>query len=328
MPWIKEATSETEEIYYLCDVGLSYGDYLMLTPSFRLLKKQYPQMKLSFCVELDDEIKILNGNQYLDGLFSFSQFMNAYKNENKLILGKNYAVYQIPSIVMDEVFKKENAYKAYCDDLGLVPDSKDEYIPDYYISDSEREELEEVLKRKGIDKDKPIITIQTEASSPLRNWHPNYTKELALKLSSDYQVILLGLYYKELADLSENNNIYSFIDEVSVRVASALIDYTDFLIGPDSLFMHVAGALGTQALVLMSSFSGDLRYNLMPSVEVFQKEYRCAPCLQHNIECCEEGRIDYLSPDTNNNYISMPCMLSIEPNEIYNQVMTKMENIK
>lgn len=324
MPWIEEVTKETEEIYYLCDVGLSYGDYLMLTPSFRLLKKEYPEKRLNFCVELDNEIKILNNNKYLDSIFSFNQFMNVYKNKNNFILGENYAVYQIPSIVMDKIFEKENAYKAYCDDIGLIPKSKKEYIPDYYISNAERKNVENILSQKGISRNKPIIIIQTEASSPLRNWHPDYTKELALKLSLDYQVILLGLYYKELSQLNIHKNIYSFIDEVSVRIASALIDYADLLVGPDSLFMHVAGALNTQALVIMSSFSGDLRYNLMPSVEILQKEYRCAPCLQHNIDCCEEGKIDYLTPDYNGNYISMPCMLSIKPKEVYDRIILKM----
>jgi len=328
MPWIEEITNETKEIHYLCDVGLSYGDYLMLTPSFRLLKNKYPHCKLNFWVELDDEIKILDGNQYLDCIMSFKQFMNSYRNGDNFLLGGNYAVYQIPSIVIDEVFKKENAYKAYCDNLGLYAQLKKEYIPDYYIFESEKEEIENMLREKGIEKEKPIIIIHTEASSPLRNWHPEYTKELALRLSKDYQVILLGIYYKDLANLNGYHNIYSFIDEVSVRLASALLDFADLLVGPDSLFMHVAGALNTQALALMSSFSGNLRYNLMPSVEVFQKEYRCAPCMQHNIDCCEEGKINNLSPDANGNYISMPCMLSISPDEIYNKIIEKMEKIK
>lgn len=325
MPWIEEVTKETEEIHYLCDVGLSYGDYLMLTPSFRLLKKEYPKKRLNFCVELDDEIKILSGNKYLDSIVSFNQFMKSYKNKNEIMLGKNYAVYQIPSIVMDKVFKEENAYKAYCDDVGLIPRLIKEYIPDYYIFNSEREEAEKILRQKGIDRNKPIIIIQTEASSPLRNWHPNYTKELALRLSSDYQVILLGLYYKSLIALGENDNIYPFINEVSVRIASALVGCADFLVGPDSLFMHVAGALNIQGLVLMSSFLGDLRYNLMPSIEILQKEYKCAPCLQHNIDCCDEGKEYHLLPDLNGNFISMPCMLSISPDEVYDKIILKME---
>lgn len=325
MPWIEGPVESLNEVYVLCDVGLSYGDYLMLTPLFSALKERFKDATIYFCTELDEEIVMFENNSDIDVIMSFSQFLQVYKASYKNIFSSTFDnVYQIPSIIMDSKFHHANAYQVFCDDLGILPHS---YLPKYTVTDTEQDEARVLLSQHNIDVDNDtVVVIQTDASSPLRNWHPDYTKSLTNMFSDDIKVVLLGVYYHELSEyFSDKSNVLCLINEISVRQACAVVGEADFVISPDSLFAHVAGALSIQSLVLMSSFSGDCRYNLMPTVSVLQQPFDCAPCMLHNIDCCERGIQDNLQQDSNGNYISMPCMLSITPDIVYNQVMSMLD---
>jgi len=321
MPWIEELSDNPEEIYVVSNVGLSFGDYLILTPVFDALRDRYPNANIFFCTELDEEVNILAGNQDITSISSFAQFLDIYKKYDQNIFASSFdGVYQIPSIIADEAFRYKNAYKVYCEDLGIEPTS---YLPKYFPSDKEREYAHDILEKNNIDIDTDkIIVIQTEASSPMRNWHYDYTYELAEMLSKDYKVVLLGAYYELLKErTADNNNITCFIKDISFRQACAVVDFASLVVGPDSVFIHVAGALNKKALALMSSFPGYARYDLMPTVKVLQKKYHCAPCFLHSVDYCGEGNKFGLKPDEKGNYISMPCMLSIKPNEVYEEAM-------
>jgi ADP-heptose:LPS heptosyltransferase len=318
MPWIEEVKCENpKDIYIISNVGLSYGDYLILTPLFRGFREIYPDTEIIFTPEIDEELNILYNNPDISSILDFNKFLDMYKNGNNIFGASFDGVYQLPSIVRDEVFTKENAYQAYCDDAGITPSS---YIPEYYIREEERQQALELLSQKNIDENEYIV-IQTEASSPIRNWHPDYVMDLAYKLAEDYKIVLLGAYPKWFdEDEIQHDNILYCIRKTSVRNACAIVGMSKLTICPDSLFAHVSGALYKKCLVLMSSFLGDLRYNLMPTIEVLQKEYHCAPCLLHNIDCCEYGKNS--DTDDEGNYYSMPCMMSITPDEVYKNIMT------
>lgn len=324
MPWIDPIKrDDPEEVYVITNVGLSYGDYLMLTPMFSALNERYSGVKVIFCTELQEEVNILYKNPDIYSVMSFAHFLNIYKGIDRTTPCSIDGVFQIPSIITDEVFTRVNAYKAFCDDLGITPRS---YLPKYFVQEKEHIDAVDVLKQKGVDIDSGFIVLQTEASSPLRNWHPVYTLELARRLSEHRQVVLLGVYYYHLAEeVSDISNVFTIVGEVSVRTACAIIDLAELVVCPDSLFAHVAGALSRPCLALMSSFAGELRYKYMPTVDVLQKPYFCAPCLQHNLACCKTGYEIGLLPDERGNYYSMPCMLAITPDEVYEHVVAMLD---
>jgi len=320
MPWIERIKKENpKEIYVISNVGLSYGDYLMLTPLFSALKEAYKDTDIIFCTEIDEEINILYGNPNITSIMDFDHFMVVYQGVDRKFAASFDGIYQIPSIIRDSVFKNKNAYIAFCEDVGLTPNS---YLPQYFIQPPERKKAQDLLCQHNITKDDKLIILQTEASSPMRNWHPDYTLDLAQRLSEKYKVILLGIYYEYFSEaIQDNQNIIPLIKKLSVRNACALIEQADLVVAPDSLFAHIAGALSQKGLILMSSFPAELRYSLMPTLTVLQKEYFCAPCMLHNLDCCSVGEDQLLKTDRNGNYYSMPCMLSISVDDVYEKVM-------
>lgn len=313
MPWIKsvDIKRSPEEIYVVSNVGLSYGDYLMLTPLFRGLKQKYDNTDIIFASEIDEELNILSGNPYVSSIIDFDVFLEMYKGGRNIFNAVFDGVYQIPSIIKDDIFKHTNSYKAYCEDAEVTPLS---YIPDYFLQPKEKEDASCLLNNNGIQ-EKEYIFIQTEASSPIRNWHPKNVKELAFRLAETNKVVLVGAYPKWFSEFDfQHENILYLVGKTSVRNACAILSMAKLVVCPDSLFAHISGALGVNCLVLMSSFPAELRYSYMPTVQALQKKFSCAPCMLHNIDCCKNG--SNLQADEDGNHYSMPCMLSIGVDEV------------
>lgn len=122
------------------------------------------------------------------------------------------------------------------------------------------------------------IGIQVQASHRCRTYHgAQLRKVMDLLLKDGWELYMMGrpgeFGCQEIGHIHDASK-----HAPTFRQSAALLTTCDAFLGPDSGFLHVAGALGVPSVGLFSVFPWQLRTSQYPSVFAIQAAGDCAPC--------------------------------------------------
>jgi ADP-heptose:LPS heptosyltransferase len=271
------------------------GDVLMATPLLRQLKKDFPNSELVFAIDRkgdDVYYQILKNCPFIDKFIDAKFFVQddydfstdittvCIRNEGRGLRVKNRI----------DIFASAVGYNKL-----------DDPLPFYQVEDSELEQARSLLNQYAGFK---FLSLHSASNDPQRCWPAENYIEFIKRLETarpDIKILLFddheclpGKYtYSNCIDLSNT----------SVREMAAYIKASDFFIGPDSGPMHLAGILGTPAIVLFGHIPVSSRLNYYPK----------------SIGLVEDGicKNTWYEKCTRN----MQCMKNLSAELIYNKLM-------
>lgn len=197
-------------------------------------------------------------------------------------------------------------YKELLTPLGIPLSDTD---PKLYITEEEKNQAKELLKKYGIKKDSKVIGINPGAAyGSAKCWLPERFNEVTKELLKDPQIYIV--FFGDQAGLPLVNQICSGMPERVINLAGktsllqlvALIDQCDLLLTNDSGPMHIAAALQIPLLALFGSTSnvatGPYKFG-----RTIHKQVSCSPCFQRTCP------------------IDFRCMKSITSKEVYENLL-------
>ena len=158
--------------------------------------------------------------------------------------------------------------------------------PKLYVEDGE---IKEVLDRFSL-KDKDYLVVSPSSNFPLKMWHPEGWREFVSRISKYVRVVITGTRRDvELARfVSEEGKIaLPLAGKTSLRELMALIAASRLVVANDSAPVHIANALGVDAVSVYTSTSS--RYGFYPLKGGFlESDVECSPC-SPNPKVCRRG---------------------------------------
>jgi ADP-heptose:LPS heptosyltransferase len=182
--------------------------------------------------------------------------------------------------------------------------------PLYYINAHEKE-LQRLFWHQNRLNGKTVIGVQLHADESYRDYP--HMKTLVKTLAERFSVLVFD--GKPIEGYNFDNVIK--IDSSSLREAFALASGCDFIIAPDSAFVHLAGALAIPCLALFGPIDGKLRTSDYPSVDYLDSSQHlgCVPCWRNeSIPCKLTGMRQ------------SACMMSIPVSDIVTRVNQKLRS--
>lgn len=281
---------------------LGIGDYLMTTPSYRALRKHYPDTKITM---LTDREFIKN---YIDRLFdkvilykSIFDLKNLPKYDLIILPNKNL----IQSLIALLFLKKVNLIgyiDSYVVKANFPLNSKTEYTKNMHYYDMGRAvmshiipdfndfTIEPLIKKRLFKKktERKIIAINPFVLWKSRTWPINNYKELIEKLVQDgYLVIIIGdknemKYNSQL----NNNKIINLTGKYDIEDLCCLIRCVDLLITGDSGTLHLAISENVTTLSLWGCTNPLLRlpHNKINKTQFFIQHAENPEANNYNLE--------------------------------------------
>ncbi|MCE5228008.1 lipopolysaccharide heptosyltransferase II [bacterium] len=151
----------------------------------------------------------------------------------------------------------------------------------------EQEEVKLLLRRRGLDRGRPLIGIAPGSiNSVAKRWPAERYAELADKLVSEQntEVLLIGgTPEKAVIDRVASQckaKVHNLVGELSLSQSIALIQRLSALVANDSGAMHIGAALGIPTLAIFGPTEWDVTYPFSKRAKILRKEgIDCAPCM-------------------------------------------------
>jgi ADP-heptose:LPS heptosyltransferase len=247
-----------------------YGDLLFLTPSIHEIKERWPTAEVHVCVYSRFQ-DILFSNKEVDKIVGYPLSMDEAEQYHAWIFLENV-------IEGNPEAEKIHAVDIVAQRVGLSKLRSKEMR--YNLTP---EEVEWGLFTYPRVNTKRRVAIQVEASGKARTYPGNLMTEVIIRLAQkDIEVFLLGDPYRVKAKSTPLvRNL--MIEGLSFRNSVAAMRTCDVVLGPDSVMIHLAGALHMPALGLYAAFPWQLRTAYAPTVTAIQGNGGCdlAPCFYH-----------------------------------------------
>lgn len=164
---------------------------------------------------------------------------------------------------------------------------------EFFINDTDREYIENLIKRNEIEKSGPIIAINPGGNWPPKRWPEENFAKLADILIKKYKVRIMitgsendisrALRIQELA----HNKLFISCGKTTLKQLGALYEKAKIVISGDSGPLHIARAVGADVIALFGPTSPELTGPYGEgSYSVIQKDVGCrTPC--YNAECSD-----------------------------------------
>lgn len=253
-----------EEKTVLIAGTLGFGDAIMLTPVLRALKEDGFMVFVS--CPIHSRAALLN-LPYIDGFENWPmkpEALNQYRRVHFIEGFQHHPMAQTHH--MTEVFAAQ---------LGMVLLGEEYKTCDYAPTPEELEWARTTFPRY---EGRKRIGIQVQASHRCRTYHgAQLRKVMDLLLKDGWELYMMGrpgeFGCQEIGHIHDASK-----HAPTFRQSAALLTTCDAFLGPDSGFLHVAGALGVPSVGLFSVFPWQLRTSQYPSVFAIQASGDCAPC--------------------------------------------------
>lgn len=320
------------------------GDLVMATPILQDLRKAFPQAEITaMCrsplgelLKKDQSIneifdfqrrknnfsrrqarrdivqKIREGNFDLGVLLtnSFSSAWLFWQGNVKKRLGFSYGIRRVllnnPIPPPQDKMKTHQVeiYKRLLDPLGIEHSNS---VPQLFVEEEEKREVQEMLKKQGYREGQRLIGINPGAAyGSAKCWPPERFHELAEKLSTnpDYFIIFFGdqshleLVRKICRGLPQN--VSNLAGTTNLRELMAAISLCDLLITNDSGPMHMGAALHVPLIALFGSTDDVLTGPYAEKqATVINKKADCSPCFKRtcpiDFRCMKQITVDEIA---------------------------------
>jgi ADP-heptose:LPS heptosyltransferase len=269
------------------------GDVLMCTPALRQIKADFPQVELTFAIDMHST----SGNIYFE-LVKNAPFIDHIVDARFVKQTEYDAVVDISSVCIRHEhsglpsLNRIDIFSRACGLPRLV-----EKRSWYAVEESEREWAKKVYdpyRTSG----KKIVVLHTASMEGKRCWPiEKYIAIVEAGIKDNLPIQFIVLDFNNCFDKWHQYTNCHNASRTSLREMAALIEQADLFIGPDSGPMHLAGAIGTPSIITFGSIPPEARINYYPSHEsVRMDSLACIGCwykpCPYNVRCMKE--LDYL----------------------------------
>ncbi|MCM8799574.1 MAG: lipopolysaccharide heptosyltransferase II [Candidatus Omnitrophica bacterium] len=188
--------------------------------------------------------------------------------------------------------------------VDFQKESKDKI---FYIKEEDKNYIDELLKKNGIDPQDKIIVVASGAKSHLKRWPKENYINLINELKKDFKIFLVG----DNDDISDNryifkntkDNVYDLTGKTTLGELASLLKRSALLITNDSAVMHLASYLGIPTVAIFGPTDENRYSPWSKNSLVVKKEIFCRPCSKAQ---CRFNTID--------------CMRLIRPQDVLRAV--------
>ena len=237
------------------------GDVLMVTSSLRQLKRDFPDLHLTFAVDMHTT----NNNVYYE-LVKNAPFLDRVIDARYVKNGDYHTVVDVSAVCLRyerQDLPSINRVDLFARAMGIKRlTGKTSW---YAVEEHEQTWARNKL-RQYRENGQKLVVLHTASMEGKRCWPIEKYLEIVRRAEQDELAIqfLILDFNSKYAGWSKHSNCVDF-SRTNVRQMAALIDYADLFIGPDSGPMHLAGAVRTDALVLFGSIPPQARINYYPT---------------------------------------------------------------
>ena len=199
--------------------------------------------------------------------------------------------------------------------VAVTPDDR---IPRLFVAASVRDELDELLHKLGIGKDKPLIACHVSSNNgQSKRWPVPYWATLIDRLICERgaQVVLTGapgdLPLIERVTSRMEQKAFNMAGKTSLAQLAALLQRADVLITGDSGPMHIAGAVGTPLIAIHGPTDPAQSGPVSPSATILKSGIWCSPC--YNAKGPADCR-----------FYTTQCMKNILPAQVFETLEEKL----
>ena len=257
------------ELHLSRNYGL--GDVLMCTPAIREIKRLNPSCRINFYTDFPD---LVEGLPFIDRVRPMAEQPEGY-------IWLNYE-FSLPP--------HRHLARIIGDQVGVD-------VRDVRPSCAVRPDLVERFRSEWSDLPRPHVAITRRANSytPNKDWPDPYWEALVARLAARGTVIDVGGPTTEPRAAPAGSHV-DLRGRTSLPELVAAIAAADLFIAPDTGPMHIAGAVGTPAVVI---YGGYIHPNstAYPGNINFYSPVECAPCWL--VEPCPYGKkcLHMITPD-------------------------------
>ena len=269
-------------------------DVLMITPALDQLKADFPNLQLTFAIDMHST----SNNVYFE-LVKNAPFVNHLVDARFV----DYSTYDVVVDISSVCLRYErqdlpaiNRIDLFAKSMGIPRLVKKK--PWYQIEAQEQQWARRALK-SIVDQGKKVVVLHTASMDEKRCWPIDKYIDLVKQAGEEglpIHFVILD-FNNKYANWQQRSNCTEF-SRTSLRQMAALIAAADLFIGPDSGPMHLAGALGTRSIVIFGSIPPQARINYYPSHEgVVLNGLSCLGCwykpCPYNTKCMKD--LDFLT---------------------------------
>jgi len=261
------------------------GDILFMTTGLKYLKKMYPDVTLAAAT----------GDMYLPLAMYEPEIAETYHVPISLDEWNMFHYHIIFEGIIEANTEAQqlNAYdlflKEMCQDIKKVPVL--DKIPSLTVGPEEKAAALEVMEKLSPGKLK--VGIQAMTSTAIRNYPANYWVPIGKALvERGFSVFFYGSSPQEVAisNLVQTvgHGAFNAVNE-DLGKSIALASFMDYFIAPDSMFIHVAGALRIPVIGVYGPFKSALRMHYFKDAVGIDSDVGCSPCFMHGQFPCWKG---------------------------------------
>lgn len=239
------------------------GDVLMLTPVLRHLKREFPNCKLTFAIDMHT-----TGNNVYYELVKNAPFVDEIIDARYVDRNKYDAVMDASSVCLRyerSGLPPLNRIDLFARAAGIT--FLKQRLPFFELETQEKIPVDGMF----------YVLLHTASNEDKRCWPVEKYKEL-IGLLDDLDIVFL------VADFNGKSRDWSSLPKVrdisncGIRSLASWIERANVFVGPDSGPMHLAGALKTKSVVLFGSIPPDARINHYSTHTAITSNAACAPC--------------------------------------------------
>ena len=262
------------------------GDIIMATPIARGAKRKYPDSHVTYAVDTKyangDLLACLENIPFIDEIVDYTlidrDHFDIFADITRTGLSEERP-YTIPPNRID-LFAQAAGIPLF----GMTR-------PIYTMTEEERVWGKEfVSKALGTKKPKGIIAIQTRSNDPRRSWPDYRVREfITLARAEGYHCFIFewgGAEIEQQWRLGGSTLVFNY----KQRQAAAILEACDILVCPDSMMLHLGGALNMKCVSLFGAMPPGCRINHYPNcIAIVNQQLSCLGCIYsscpNNFEC-------------------------------------------
>ncbi|HLX39763.1 MAG TPA: lipopolysaccharide heptosyltransferase II [Ktedonobacteraceae bacterium] len=209
----------------------------------------------------------------------------------------------------------------YCLELAKAAGAtvtQDDRVPQLYVNEQARTEIEQLLLDEGILPGMPLIVCHVSSNNgQSKRWPIPYWATLIDRLRRENvaQVVFSGapddLPLVESVTSRMHEHAVNLAGKTSLTQLAALMERADLLVTGDSGPMHIATAVGTSLIAIHGPTDPALSGPVSPYATILRSDIWCSPCYEaKNTADCR--------------FFTTQCMKNITPDQVFNVVQKKL----